>query len=492
MNLKQRLASYVAAFNLNDEACHLIDISNEQAFAFLSEEIPLVDLPDKTIERTYYFRWWTYRKHIRKTPVGYIITEFLPDVPWAGPYNSINCSTPFHLREGRWLKNSKTYLRDYANFFLGGHGPAFAYSMCFVNALWEYARISGDTQFLVERYEQIRAWFDKRAELSATQWGLFYSVDDRDGMEYSISGSGLRPTINSYIYADAAACAKIAQLAGETEDAERYAAFAAGLKERINRYLFDGSFYRTIPAGEEAAVIQSGRKVSAAHDCKELVGYIPWMYGLADAGKNHAWKHLFEETCFAAPYGLTTADRSHSRFMEANEHECLWNGPVWPFAVSQVLAALRETLHGRAAPVTNEQYCALLHQYAACHRRTRQDGRIVDWIDENMDPFTGEWLARRILEAQGFQKETGGYERGKDYNHSLFCDLVLSGLLGIGEEAGHLTVDPRLPASWEHFAVENLSFHGKTYNIYYDRTGSVYGKGTGITIFPEGGHVYRV
>lgn len=88
----------------------------------MSGEIPLVDLPDKTVERTYYFRWWTFRKHIRKTPVGYIITEFQPDVPWAGPYNSINCPTPFHLREGRWLKNSNVYLRDYAKFFLDGHG----------------------------------------------------------------------------------------------------------------------------------------------------------------------------------------------------------------------------------------------------------------------------------------------------------------------------------------------------------------------------------
>jgi len=53
--------------------------------------IPLLDCPDKTIEKTYYYRWWTLRKHWKETPDGHILTEFLPSVGWAGPYNSINC-----------------------------------------------------------------------------------------------------------------------------------------------------------------------------------------------------------------------------------------------------------------------------------------------------------------------------------------------------------------------------------------------------------------
>ena len=39
--------------------------------------------------------------------------------------------------------------------------------------------------------------------------GLFYQIDDRDGMEYSISGNGMRPTINSYMCGDAKAISKI-------------------------------------------------------------------------------------------------------------------------------------------------------------------------------------------------------------------------------------------------------------------------------------------
>ena len=43
--------------------------------------VPLFDCPDKDIEEIYYFRWWTYRKHIKQTPDGFIVTEFLPTSP---------------------------------------------------------------------------------------------------------------------------------------------------------------------------------------------------------------------------------------------------------------------------------------------------------------------------------------------------------------------------------------------------------------------------
>ena len=45
--------------------------------------IPLVDMSNKTVEQIYYFRWHTYCKHIKPTEDGYVITEFLPDVPWS-------------------------------------------------------------------------------------------------------------------------------------------------------------------------------------------------------------------------------------------------------------------------------------------------------------------------------------------------------------------------------------------------------------------------
>ena len=142
MDLKELLAVYERQFRENDQEYTNTDIPNKDAFSFLLDEIPRVELPDKDLERVYYFRFWVYRKHIRNTPRGHIITEFLPDVPWAGAFNSINCATPFHLLEGRWLKDSNGYLKEYIDFFLDDVGDAFSYSMSFVSAVSAYAEIT--------------------------------------------------------------------------------------------------------------------------------------------------------------------------------------------------------------------------------------------------------------------------------------------------------------------------------------------------------------
>ena len=191
--------------------------------------------------------------------------------------------------------------------------------------------------------------------------------------------------------------------------------------------------------------------------------------------------NLMDEEGFAAPWGITTAERRHPRFMFKHEHECLWNGPVWPFATSQTLVALANHLHDHGeAFVTKADYYTLLHQYAASHCIAGEDGRQHMWIDEDMDPFTGDWIARTELKADNWNPGRGGRERGKDYNHSEFCDLVLSGLLGIRRENGQLSVSPMIPEDWDYFMVSGLTEEDLT--VIYDRDGSHYGFGAGLHI----------
>lgn len=71
---------YVEDFNKTDHELYPGVIPNAAAWDFLKANIPLLDCPDQEIATTYYFRWWTYRKHIQQTPVGFIVDEFLPKV----------------------------------------------------------------------------------------------------------------------------------------------------------------------------------------------------------------------------------------------------------------------------------------------------------------------------------------------------------------------------------------------------------------------------
>ena len=480
----EKLKSYVTCFNQNDEECYKQLIPNEKAEAFLAEQIPLLDCPDKTIEEIYYFRWWTFRKHMKETEKGHIITEFLPPVRWAGPYNSINCPACFHIREGRWLKDEAGWLKEYIDFWLEGHGDLYKYSAWIAHAVWEYCELKNDFAYGVERLPLMVKFFETREATHKRSSGLYWSNDNRDGMEYSISGPGLRTTINSYVYADAYAISRFAALAGDSALQERFEAIADGIKAKMDTLLWDGDFYKTIPQTQEQDEPFTARPaVVPEHDAREQVGFVPWYFGIPDAGKEQGFAELLKEDGFLAPAGLTTAERRHPRYMEAFTHECLWNGPVWPFATSQTLVACANLLRGYDQNVlTKADYFQLLRQYALSHHMTLPDGRVVPWIDENMHPESGIWLARDHLEKAGWLERKGGYERGKDYNHSLYCDLVLSGLLGIGVENGAFTVKPLIPDSWTYFRVENLWLEGKKYTITYDKDGSRYGMGAGIRI----------
>lgn len=66
----RQAAGIFGCFNAFDEEAAVTFIGNDQAIEWMTRQVPLLDCPDEDIERTYYFRWWTYRKHLKKTPEG--------------------------------------------------------------------------------------------------------------------------------------------------------------------------------------------------------------------------------------------------------------------------------------------------------------------------------------------------------------------------------------------------------------------------------------
>jgi len=481
-DLQTKLKTYVDSFNARDEELTPQAVNNAKAYAFLAQQIPLLDCPDADIERTYYFRWWTLRKHWKETPHGHILSEFLPPVPWAGPYNSINCPAGHHVREGRWLKDEAGWMKEYIRFWLDGHGDALSYSMWFASAVEDYLNLHPDGVFAAECLPKLIRLYRRREEKSLHACGLYWSHDGRDGMECSISGPGIRPTLNAYMYGDACAISRLAARLGRTEEAFAFEHKAAQIREKMDCLLWDGDFYRVLPCEKDEFVPSDYRPAVSAEKCvRELLGYAPWYFMMPAPEKDAALSHLTDPEGFASPHGLTTAEQRHPRFLFEHEHECLWNGYVWPFATAQTLTAVANVLHNRRnAPVSSADYYQMLLTYARSHVLTDEDGTRLPWIDEVMHPFTGEWSARRELMEDGWKPQRGGYERGKDYNHSTFCDLVLSGLLGIRRKGGRLTADPLIPESWDYFCVTNLT--KENWTVLYDRTGERYGMGKGLRI----------
>jgi hypothetical protein len=478
---------YVTEFNAIGPEDVVNAVPDAKAWNWLTANVPFFGCPDSELERTYYYRWWAFRKHLKQAPKGWVISEFLQPVKHATEFNAISCAFGHHVSEGRWVRN-RQYVEQYARFWLqggpnGGLHPHFHdYSSWAAAALFDHWLATGDracfTSLLDCLVLDYRTWEKERL----LPGGLFWQYDVRDGMESSVSGSraakNARPTINSYMYGNARAIAAAARLAKRDAVAAEFDAKADRLKALVQENQWDAaaSFFK--PLLERGGLA----------DVRELMGYTPWAFDLPDAGCGYeaAWRQLTDPQGFAAPFGPTTAERRHPGFRVADSgDDCQWNGPSWPFATTVTLKALANALNADPprTVLNRDDYIALLALYSRSQRNRLADGRIVPWIDENLNPFTGAWQAREMKIKKG--KFNG---RGDHYNHSTFADLVITGLVGLRPRVDDVVVvNPLLPPGrWDWFCLDGVPYHGRELAILWDRDGKRFGRGIGLRVFADG------
>lgn len=490
---------YADNFNLHDRETVVNHISNTQAWEWMKKNIPFFECPDKDIEEIYYFRWWTYRKHIKQTVDGFVVTEFLPQVSWSKKHNTINCPVGHHLYEGRWIHDPQ-FLDDYSRFYFGKGGDPGGVSKVYSNWIADgiYARylVNIDKPFIRSQLDSLVknhvAW--KNDGIPGNSWeksrkldsGLFWQIDSWEGGEFSIGGTGIRPMINSYMYSDAMAISLIAGLDGRKGLAGQYRTEARQIKQLLQNQLWDpdAKFFKTrrhekVPTDQynnfSAEKCEPGKLVTV----REIFGYVPWYFNLPEDGQGYeeAWSQLTNPEGFLAAFGPTVAERRHPNF-KINDTGCQWSGASWPFSTSQTLTALANLLNNYSQNVINRtDYFNLLKTYTRSHRLKLNDGTTVPWIDESLNPDTGEWIPT-----------TDDPPRGKDYNHSTYCDLIITGLVGLRPRADSvIEVNPLIPEGiWDYFCLDNILYHGHIITIIYDKTGMRYGKGTGLQVFSDG------
>ncbi len=465
-------AHYVANFKAMEPEGVVNLIPNADAWAWIVANAPLLDCPAKQFEETYYFRWWTYRKHIRQTPDGRVLTEFIQPVGHAGPHNTVACALGHHLAEGRWLRDQQ-FLDEYARFWFksgpnGGPAEHFhKFSSWAAAAIDDRCLATGDRKLIRELLDDLVADYAVWEQERQNAEGLFWQFDVRDGMEESISGSrtakNVRPTINSYMVANARAIARTATAAGRQELADQFTAKADKLQAAMIAAMWDaeGKFFR---------VRFEDGSLSGA---REAIGFVPWMFGIPGPEHAAAWAQIKDPQGFWAPWGLTTAERRHPQFRTHGTGTCEWDGAVWPFATSQTLRGLANVLRGpEQSFVTRRDYFEQVLAYSRSHQ---QDGRA--YIGEYLDETNGHWLI------------TGPKaERSKYYNHSTFNDLVITGLCGlVPREDDVVEVDPLLPDdAWNWFCLDGVPYHGHSVTIVWDRTGERYGRGVGLSLWIDG------
>jgi hypothetical protein len=133
--------------------------------------------------------------------------------------------------------------------------------------------------------------------------------------------------------------------------------------------------------------------------------------------------------------------------------------------------------------MTPADYYKLFSRYVLSQHQTLKNGHVIDWIDEDLDADTGEWIAKNMLIAKNKQVGRGNY-----YNHSGFADPLITGLIGLRPRADNrIVLQPLLPpGEWSYFAIDELPYHGHLLTVLWDSTGKRYGQGKGLMLLVDG------
>ena len=456
-------AYHVSRFNTMEDENVTNFISNADSWNWLQKEIPFFDCPGREVEEIYYFRWWSFRKHIEQTTNGFGLSEFLTKP------QPISSALGFHIAEGRWL-HDQNYLDDYVRYWLrdeNSRQQLHKYSQWLAAALWQRYLVTADKNFTTNLLPVLVADYHQWESEKQLPDGLFWQFDVRDAMEESISGSrtakNIRPTINSYMFGNAQSIAKIARLAGDKKVAEKFDAKSSQLKKLVEQKLWsdEAGFFEVVHTNGNFA------------DVREEIGFIPWMFSLPDDNKNFnaAWPQMSDAKGFSAPFGLTTAERRSPFFRTHGYGHCEWDGAVWPFATSQTLYALANVLRDyKQSVVTPQTYFDAFLTYV---HSQHADGK--PYIGEYLDEVTGGWINGK-----------GG--RSRYYNHSTYADLLITGVVGLRPRADDtVEISPLLPDGvWNYFCLDGVKYHGHTLTIFWDADGTRYRHGKGLFVLADG------
>ncbi len=461
---------YVDYFNKMEDENIVQAIPNDSAWAWMKSNIPLFECPQQNFEEIFYFRWWTLRKHIKKTPQGFAFTEFLVQRTYADKYNLISSALGHHIYESRWLHNRKYMDENLVLWYRGNEGKPLKklrfYSSWNIDAIYNRYLVDGNAGFVKQMLPDLKADYTAWEQEKRLPSSLYWQYDVRDAMEETISGGrkekNARPSINGYMYGNARALAAIGGLAGDVTTEKFYNAKADSIRTIAQLKLWstkDDFFEVRKEQGDTLANV------------REEIGFIPWYFNMPDSNYSIAWKHVAVENTFCAPFGITTADRSHPLFRTHGCCKCEWDGAVWPFATSQTLTAMANVLNNYHQPfVADTNYFKLLQTFVES-----QYYRGRPYVGEYLDEKTGYWLK-------------GDEERSRYYNHSTFNDLVITGLVGLRPRPDNVVeVNPLLPAGkWKWFCLDNVLYHGKIITIIWDQDGEKYHKGNGLSVWVNG------
>lgn len=356
------------------------------------------------------------------------------------------------------------------------------FSEAIADAAWRTYLVDGDLASLSPHLSAVQTIYDQWEDRYDASKGLYWVEPLYDATEYTISsidasggtdgfngGQAFRPSINSYMYANARAIAALAAATGDAATAATYGARADAIQGNFTASLWNDTLVHFI---DRFYVTNDYVSYWEPIRGRELVGLTPWAWDVVpdEDAYAQAWAHATSTADLLTAAGLLgTVEPSYEYYMRQYRYdgpsglrECQWNGPVWPFQMTSSLVGLGNLLDhysaAQSAGVNVTDYVSLLRAYARLHYTPAGGLNIV----EDYYPGNGSALVELA--------------RSPHYFHSGFADLILGGLVGIRPRAdGYLEVNPLVDSSVSWFRADRLLYHGHDVAVQWDVDGSHFG-----------------
>lgn len=355
--------------------------------------------------------------------------------------------------------------------------------------------VTGDTGFLSSQLQGLIDMYNQWNVTKDKSTGLYHRTPLLDAQEFSLPGflvggpnggpvehwnsmsndynlidngpEVYRISFNSYMLAAARSISSIASMAGQGLVAQEWNTTAMTLLNSMRNTLYDEhlSFWIDVIQGSNIPAL--GR---------QEIGYYPYRFGIGTDDSNiRGLEAGLDNEHFIAPFGPTTLERTNPYYSTFKNitYCCIWNGQSWPFSTSIYLHTLSSLARNNLSSLVTPQFFRAA--FSTYTRTNYKDG----------EPYTAEVHYPTVDSWSG---DTANHS--ENYFHSTYMDNIFTDLFGIIPTfQPKLQMQPLVALEWDHWAIENLPYHGTLLSILYDEKGMYYSSqphDAGLSIYSAG------
>lgn len=520
--LPDSTAEYEARFNgdLTDPAASYKD-SVTTYNQWWVDNIPYVETQEHNIDKTVFYRWWLSRFNMLDANMPGNTFQYPTSIEGVLGYNNqivltsgmfINDTKWFRNAEysyGTWVSAGQTAKKGQSGYYYYHDNPGdpanwnHSYTQYITKAGWDSYKVHGGPSSLAEALgdygsEDVKGLLNSQSEPDSNDnqnsngnnlidWSWWSMTgNDADAVSFSEPGrSGQRMDRadgSANMWANANAAAQAYKAAGDTEKAAEMQQIADAIKQDVLNNLWDSDskllLHKWLNDGQFAKY-------------KELNNYYPYSEGLMPTGNDDydSALRLFEDADEFPIFPFFTANQADKKalnFPGSNNFSIINATPL----LQIYSAGIRDYNAADNGYITNESFKKLLYWVAFSHYQGG-DNQYPDQNEFwNMDNNSA---GSTIPEKNADASKNGGKITYRSWIHHTQLGTtnwtIVEDVAGmVPREDNKIELNPIEIPGWNHFTVNNLSYHGQDLSIVWNNDGA-YNAPKGYTLYVDGNAV---